>query len=127
MIIDIKTEIRTALLANQSLSAMLGKDKFGNVPIYQMIAAEAEKYPRITFFEVTNFDSAFAEDTAFGSEIIIQIDVWSKESTSAISGEVDRVMKGLSYTRTSAADLYEDDTKVLHKAMRFKTNRIIEE
>lgn len=121
MITDIKTRIRSALLANTDLVELLGNDKNGNVPIYQLVAGDPEKFPRITFFEVDNRDSEFADDQSIASQIVVQIDVWNKGSTSAIAEQVDKTMKGLGFFRSSAPDFYEEDIKVFHKAMRFRT------
>lgn len=126
MITDLKVQLRAALLENAALVALVGRDKNNAPKVYQMVAPYAEDFPRITFFEVTNFDSDFADDVSIASEIIMQIDVWSKSSTSAISGEVDKTMKTLGYTRSSAQDLYEDDTGVYHKALRYRT-KVMEE
>lgn len=112
---DIKTKIRTALLNNTALVSLLGGER-----IYQLAAPNATEFPRITFYEVTNRDAAFADDMPIMADVIVQIDVWSKGSTSAIAGEVDETMKTQGWSRTSAADLFEDDTKVYHKAMRFR-------
>ncbi len=121
MITDIKTRIRSALLVNTDLVELLGKDKHGNVPIYQLRAGDPEKFPRITFFEVDNRDNEFADDQPIASQIVVQIDVWNTASTSAIAGQVNKTMKALGFTRSSAPDFYEEDTKVFHKAMRFRT------
>lgn len=121
MITDVKAQVRSALLANSDLLALLGKDRFGNDPIYQLRAADPEKFPRITFFEVDNRDRDFADDQSIASLVVVQIDVWSKGSTSVIAGQVDKTMKSLGFTRSSAPDFLEDDTGVYHKAMRFRT------
>lgn len=112
---DVKTEIRSALLANAPLITLLCGQR-----VYQLAAPDAREFPRITFFEIDNADTAFADDTAYAAEILVQVDVWSRGSTSAIAGEVDETMKGLGYSRTGAPDLYEPDTKVYHKAMRYR-------
>jgi len=116
MITDVKKSVRSALLSNATLVSLLGGEH-----IYQLVAPEAHGYPRITFFEVTNLDRYFADDRAYASEVIIQIDVWSKESTSAISGEVDRTMKEHGWGRTLATDQYEKDVQVYHKSLRYRT------
>ena len=95
MKIDVKTEIRTALLANAALITLLGGQH-----IYQLAAPDAKQFPRITFFEIDNSDIAFADDTAIVSDVPVQIDVWSKGSTSALAGEVDETMKALGFART---------------------------
>ncbi|CEH28860.1 hypothetical protein AM501_27305 [Aneurinibacillus migulanus] len=125
--IDIKPKILQALESNQALISLVGHDKDGETRIYQVTAPYADDFPRITFFEMDNVDNRFADDTAIASEIRIQIDVWSKGSTSKIANEVDKTMKSLGFRRTASTDLYEDDTKVFHKGMRYKTNQMIEE
>lgn len=114
------SEVRAALLANTALVALLGGQR-----IYPIAAPNAEEFPRISLFEIDNRDIAFADDVAYASEVPIQIDVWSKGSTSAISGEVDKTMKEQGWARTSAPDFYEPDTKVYHKAMRYR-NQFLE-
>jgi hypothetical protein len=114
--INVKPEILKALENNPALVALLGGKR-----IYQIKAPDPEEFPRITFFELTNFDRDFADDTAISSEIHVQIDIWSKESTSPIALEVDKTMKSMGYQRNSSHDFYEDDTQVFHKAMRYST------
>jgi len=119
--INVKPEVLTALEGNEDLAALLGGPN-----IYQLKAPEGlEKY--ITLFELTNFDSAWADGAAITSEVHLQVDVWVKEaSTSAIAAEVDKTMKSLGFKRTGSADLYEEDTKIFHKALRYVTEREIE-
>lgn len=119
---DIKTDLRTALLSNGALVLLLGGER-----IYQLAAPRADEFPRITFFELNNSDTAFADNAAYASDVSVQIDVWHKDSTSAIAGEVDRTMKQQGWARTSAADLYESDTKVFHKALRYRRAFLYEE
>ncbi len=114
--INLKPQIKNALESNDLLITLLSGPR-----IYQLKAPDADEFPRITFFEFDNFGSLFADDAEASSEIHIQIDIWSKESTSAISDEIDNTMKKLDFARTSAVDLYEEDTKVFHKAMRYST------
>ncbi|CAM5794834.1 phage protein [Brevibacillus borstelensis] len=117
---DIKAEVRQALMENAALVSLLGKDKFGNVPIYTLKAADAEKYPRITMFEVDNWDAAFADDHPIMADVIVQVDIFSKASTSELAGEVDNTMKANGWSRRSAPDFYEVDTGVYHKATRYR-------
>lgn len=116
--INPKPEILAALEANTTLVGLMGGPQ-----IYAIKAPKADEFPRITFFEIDNIGALYADDHEQGSTVYIQIDVWSKGSTSAIAEEVDKTMRGLGYGRSSAADLYEQDTQVYHKAMRYKTMR----
>jgi hypothetical protein len=117
---DTKKGVRLALLANAALVSLLGGTR-----VYQVSAPHLDEYPRITLFEVDNRDEAFADDESYGSEVSIQVDIWSKEITTEMAVQVDSTMKTLGFRRTSAADLYEHDTKINHKAMRYRT--LIEE
>ncbi len=114
--ISIKSQVLNALKANSQLAALLSGPH-----IYFQVAPDAKQFPRITFFEMTNIGSVFADDTEIASDISLQIDVWSKGNTTDIALEVDRTMKSLAFARDTAADLYEDDTGIYHKAMRFST------
>jgi hypothetical protein len=118
--INVKPEVLAALEENTDLLALLGGPH-----IYQLKAPESlNKY--ITLFELTNFDSAWADGTAFMAEVHLQVDVWVKgDSTSPIAAEVDKTMKTLGFKRTGSADLYEDDTEIYHKALRYVTEREI--
>ncbi len=118
--INIKPEVLAALESNAALLALLGGPQ-----IYQLKAPEGlNKY--ITLFELTNFDSAWADGTAFMAEVHLQVGVWVKgASTSAIAAEVDKTMKALGFKRTGSADLYEDDTGIYHKTLRYVTEREI--
>ncbi|MEN6349336.1 MAG: DUF3168 domain-containing protein [Syntrophomonas sp.] len=118
--IDVYPEVKTGLLGNSSLITILGGPR-----VYQQVAPRPNEFPRISFFEMTNFDTGFADDTAIASEIHLQIDIWSKGSTTDVAGEVDKTMKALGYKRTGSADLYEEDTKIFHKALRYSTEREI--
>jgi hypothetical protein len=121
-LINLKPTILQALESNPVLFSLLGGQR-----IYQMVAPTPDEYPRITFFEVTNFDSTFADDIALTSDILIQIDIWHRSSTTSIAKEVNRIMKQLHFKRTSATDLYEDNIQVFHKALRYVTTQMIKE
>lgn len=120
--IDLKPEILQALRGNAALVSLLGGPK-----VWPEVAPDAAAEPYITFFEITNFDDLYLDDSAAASEIHFQVDIWSKGNTASITKEVDKTMKSIGFYRTSAADLYESETKTYHKALRYKTYRMIEE
>ncbi|MBO8164700.1 MAG: DUF3168 domain-containing protein [Brevibacillus sp.] len=120
--IDLKLEILQALRGNVALVSLLGGPK-----VWPEVAPDDTAEPYITFFELTNFDDLYLDDSASASEIHFQIDIWAKGNTSPFAVEVDKTMKSIGFARTSATDLYENDTKTYHKALRYRTNRMIEE
>jgi hypothetical protein len=119
--ITMKSVIRTALINDVALVKLLGGQR-----VYAIRAPNAEEYPRITYFEMTNFDANHADDQAYSSRMVYQIDVWSKNNPDPIAIEVDRVMKSISFSRAGAADLYEDDVQVYHRALRYGITKEVE-
>lgn len=114
--IDLKPQIVQALRNHATLVDLLGGEKIG-----AQVAPVDAALPYLTFFELTNFDSNYAENQAMTSEIHIQVDVWSCANTGPISFEANRVMEELEFVRTGAIDRYEHDTKTYHKVLRYKT------
>ncbi|MDM5270540.1 DUF3168 domain-containing protein [Bacillus wiedmannii] len=112
---NLRPDILQALESNQELLSVLGGKR-----IYYRKARNADEFPRITFFELNNVPDSFADDEITSSEITFQIDIWSKNSTTAIHSKVDAIMNGIGFTRYAIADLYEDDTQIFHYAMRFR-------
>lgn len=113
--IHLKDDVYSALTNNQALFNLV------DGRIYPQTGTGV--YPCITFFEMDNFDNRYADDDPYASRILFQVDVWSKGSTTAMAQEVDKTMKSLGFTRGSSADLYEDDVKLYHKAMRYKISK----
>ncbi|MBW3490574.1 DUF3168 domain-containing protein [Bacillus sp. FDAARGOS_1420] len=112
--INLRPEILQALENNQELVSLLGGKR-----VYYRKAKHAEEFPRITFFELDNRPSGFADNEEGESEITFQIDIWSKVSTTAIHQKVNAIMKSIGFSRYAVADLYEEDTQIFHYAMRF--------
>jgi hypothetical protein len=112
--IDLKPQVDQALKNDTDLVNLLGGKR-----VYQIKAPNANEYPRITFSEVNNIDSDYADDSAVSAEIRLQIDVWSKSNYSAIVARVNAIMESLGFTRYYSIDLYESDTDVFHKALRY--------
>lgn len=112
--ITMKSAIRTALINDAALVKLLGGQH-----VWAIKAPDANEYPRITYFEMTNLDANHADDQAYSSRMVYQIDIWSKGNPDPIAIEVDRVMKSIGFARVGAADLYEDDVQVYHRALRY--------
>jgi hypothetical protein len=113
-VIDLKPQVYQALVGDAELVQLLGGQH-----VYQVKAPDATEYPRVTFFELNNVDSDYADDGAVSVEIRLQVDVWSKGNYSAIVARVNAIMESLGFTRYYSTDLYESDTDVYHKALRY--------
>lgn len=114
--INLKPLVVSALESNQALISLLGGPW-----IYFMVAPDAEEFPRITYYELNNTDEDYADDDPFSSRVSFQISIWTKDPAqiSPIALEVDQTMAESGFYRTFTTDLYEDDTKVFHKPMRY--------
>lgn len=109
---NIKATVLTALQTATALSTIQG--------FYFFHPPDFTNLPVLSYFEVDNIGSLYADNQEIGSEIIFQIDLWGKTSLSNLALGVDSAMTTLDFTRTSAQDLYEQDTKIYHKAMRYR-------
>lgn len=77
------------------------------------------KLPIVTYYELDNKTLLYEDDIELLSEITYAVDIWNKNSTTEIAKIVDSKMRSLGFKRISSVDLYETETKIHHKAMRY--------
>ena len=88
------------------------------VPVsFQTYAGTLTTY--ITFFCYNEQGEAWAEDQEVATGFYVQVDVWSKDDYTTLAGQVQAAMIAAGFSRTTSADLYESDTKIFHRALRF--------
>ncbi|WP_297988286.1 hypothetical protein [uncultured Anoxybacillus sp.] len=80
---------------------------------------EGKEKTYITFFEYNQFSALNADDEEQQTAHFIQVDVWSKGDYTSIVDEVKQRMKEAGFRRTTETELYEPDTKIYHKVLRF--------
>jgi len=78
-----------------------------------------EEYPYITFFTYLDRATLHSDDKESITGYFIQIDIWSKTDYTDIAEEVHQGMLTANFIKQRYYDLYEKDTKVYHKVMRF--------
>lgn len=111
---NIKTTVLTALQTATALATLQGNKFYFHHP------PDFTNLPVGSYFELSNSGNLYADDIEAGSEIIFQIDLWSKTSLSSLALAVDDVMVGLDFNRVLSEDLFEIDTKIYHKSMRYR-------
>lgn len=111
---NIKTTVVSTLKADTTLKGLVS-DRV----IFMSLPDEPE-FPCITYYEQNNSPGLKGDGRELTTESVMVIDVWSKGSTTAIAQAVDNVMAGLRFVREFAGDLYENDTGVYHKSMRYR-------
>ncbi|MBS4198616.1 DUF3168 domain-containing protein [Bacillus sp. FJAT-49732] len=115
---DAKAELLRTLESN----AFLSKEVTGD--FHNKVASEVDPFPRIVYQEISNSDSDFADNQAASSVVAFQISIYCDEETiskeTKIAKEVDKVLKSIGYKRYDSIDLFEEDTRRHHKAMRYR-------
>ena len=78
--------------------------------------------PCISYYEINNAPSVFADDGEYTADILYTVDVWDKGSdgVSALALLADGALAAAGFMREFAADVYNPDSSVRHKTMRFK-------
>jgi len=63
---------------------------------------------------------AWAENEEIATGYYVQVDLWSKGGDdSSLVNQVKSALEIEGFKRTTALDLYESETQIYHKAMRF--------
>ena len=112
--INLKTTVVSALKQDATLSSLIA-DR-----VIFMALPDSPDFPCITYYEQNNSPALVGDGKELTTESVMVIDVWSKGSTTAIAQAVDSVMASLRFVREFAGDLYESDTGVYHKSMRYR-------
>lgn len=77
-------------------------------------------FPAISYFKYMEQGEAYAENKEIATGNYVQVDLWSKNSEyEDLALQIKAAMELKGFIRTMVQDLYESDTKIYHKAMRF--------
>ncbi|TCT14576.1 hypothetical protein EDC18_10557 [Natranaerovirga pectinivora] len=89
-----------------------------NVPIgFQKYTGKKTTY--ITFNEYNQRGEGFEEDEEIFTGHYIQVDIWSKEDYEELVNKTKALLRDAGFKRLDEVDLYEKDTGLYHKGMRF--------
>lgn len=91
---------------------------------YQEIVNPPETY--ITFFEY-DYEYEYSEDEVNRAVYVVQVDLWTKSPKyKALEKKIIEAMESEDFYLDDEEDLYESDTKMYHKAFRFKLENLKE-
>lgn len=80
----------------------------------------------VTFTLISDEEDDHADDEAESINYLFQVDIWSKENMEELKKTIKKCMKSIdNCTYSNGADLYEPDTKIYHKALRFNVVEVI--
>ena len=89
-----------------------------SVPIsFQKYEGTSDTY--ITFHEYLQEGEEFDDDEETLTAHLIQVDIWSKTDYTGLSSQVKYLLGAAGLKRITEEDLYEPDTKIYHKGIRF--------
>jgi hypothetical protein len=121
-VIDLGGAIKNALESDAEILAVTGAEK-----VHRLKAPEGIESPYITFFEVVNDDGNYADNEPLSVSLVYQVDVWCDASHVSkllpLASGAERVMKAQGFSRLDAAEFYEKDTKLYHKAARYRISK----
>ena len=100
---------------NEEVMAALGGL---GVPVrFQQYGGDAESY--ITFFTYLDRPESHGDDQELSTGYYVQVDVWSKKDYTNLVNTVHEQMVQAGLCKLNFYDLYEEELKIYHKAMRF--------
>lgn len=80
-----------------------------------------------TFFFLDETGALSSDDEERLTNYYLQVDIWNKPTSGgsyanylSVESEIKNRLASLGYRRTGAYDLFEEDTKIQHRALRFK-------
>ncbi|GAA0109248.1 hypothetical protein [Clostridium tertium] len=89
-----------------------------NIPIaFQQYSGKSETY--ITFHEYYSNGEVYEDDLETLTSHYIQVDIWSKGDYTTLVDKVRESLILVGFKRINEIDLYEKDTKIYHKGMKF--------
>jgi hypothetical protein len=82
--------------------------------------------PCVSWYEANNREFAQADGDEYQTEVEYIVDIWATtpETTATMGAAVDTQMATLRMKRTFAYDLFEPDTGIHHKTMRYRATII---
>lgn len=101
------------LLMDQSIISLTG-DK-----TVHYIHAVSPAAPYIEYLFYDENGNSYEEGLEISTDFYLQVDIFSKGNYSALETKIKEKLINAGFVRSMAADLYENDTKLFHKAMRF--------
>ncbi len=89
-----------------------------NVPVaFQKYSGSASTY--VTFHEYLASGEQYEDDLEAFTSHYIQVDVWSKDDYNSLVKDLKLLLQSAGLYRLDEADLYEPDTNLYHKGLRF--------
>ena len=83
----------------------------------------ADLYIEYMFYNKKKTDFCSNKNLAYTH--YIQVDIFSKGDFTTLEKAIEKVMEEKGYNFITSADMYEDDTKLYHKALRYTFKEMV--
>lgn len=94
--------------------------------LHNLVADKDAPFPRIVYSELNNRPSGHADNDESKATVNMQVSIFSDSQTvmheKPMTKMIDKIMKSLEYKKYDSQPLYETDTKLYHKALRYEKN-----
>jgi len=88
------------------------------IPVsFQKYSGKAKTY--ITFHEYLVSGEEYEDDEESLTAHYIQVDIWSKDDYTELVKSVKELLLKVGFKRLNEIDLYEEETKIYHKGLKF--------
>lgn len=93
---------------------------------HNLVADSDANFPRVVYSELNNTPTKHADGEEVKATVDFQVSIFTDSATSyketPMTKAIDRIMKSLHYKKYDSQPLYEEDTKLFHKALRYEKN-----
>jgi len=109
---NIKKLLKDTLSDNEIINLLTEKKVY-------FLHANSPKPPYIEYEIFDENGEEWAENKEIATNYYVQVDVFSKADYTDLENKIKEKMINAGFNRSMCADLYENDTQLFHKAMRF--------
>ncbi|MDO6448087.1 DUF3168 domain-containing protein [Oceanobacillus profundus] len=117
---DAQSELFQALRTDEEL-ASLAIGGFHN-----LVAEQDSPFPRVVYSEINNVPSGHADNEESRATVNFQVSIFTDSQTvmheKTMTKAIDRIMKSLEYGKYDSENLFETDTGLYHKPLRYEKN-----
>lgn len=117
---EAQSELLSALRSNEELSKLVTGG------YHNLVANKDAPFPRVVYTEINNTPTGYADGDEVKATVNFQLSIFADKYTVADIGQInrllDKLMKDLEYKKYDSVTLYEDDTELYHKALRYTKN-----
>lgn len=85
---------------------------------------EGEKQTNITFFEYLMQGADYQDDEMVSCTHNIQVDIWGYTNIEQLKNQVIKALLKNNFLLVDCKDLFEEDIKLYHKAIRVRINKV---